>query len=1091
MNFIHFALHRPRTVMVAMVAVALGSVFAAQRMRTDVFPDLNMPIIYVAQAYGGMDSAQMEGLITNYYEYAFLYMNGIDHVETKNIQNIALVKLYFHPGTDMAQAMAEAAIYANRAKAYFPPGTVSPFILRLDASSVPVSYLVLSSETRKISELSDLMLFRVRPILASLPGASAPQPFGGSLRTIVVHLDPERLRAYRLSPQEVAEALAKGNTITPSGDARIADKMPIVSINSLVLDPKDLGKIPIKPGQSIYLRDLGRVEDGSDIPFGWALVNGRRSIYMPINKTADASTLAVVGEIRQSMDYMRKVLPKDVKLTLEFDQSPYVSNAIRGVIDESALGAFLTGLMVLLFLRDWRSVVVVVLTIPLALMGAVFGLWLTGQTINLMTLGGLSLAVGILVDEATVVIENIHTQMGKRKSIARAVFVGTAETTVPNMLAMLCILAVFLPSFMMEGAARGLFVPLAISVGFAMVTAFVLSVTFVPVLSIWLLRHAHADHHGRVDVPIKRRHWLQHVFNFAHFQGRYSMILSWLLARRWILAPVYVVVAGLVLWLAGSQVGREIAPQVDSGQFQLRIRAPSGTRLEVSEEITRKALQVVKDVAGPGNVAMSVAYVGVTAPTYTVNAIYLWTGGVDQAVMRISLKKHSGVRVAELQQKLRDKLPELLRPWLAELLERDFKYSPGRAAARASQLRFSFEPADVVNQVMSFGSPTPIEVVVSGPNLAVNHEYAKKIYAELDKIKSLRDLQFSQVMDYPRISVAVDRERAGFAGVTMADAATALIAGTSSSRYVIPVFWADPKSGIGYQVQLEVPPLRINSVDEVAMIPIKQQEDGGQMLLRDLARIHSGTMPEEYDRLNQMRYVSLVANIHGEDLGRVSTRLNKALADAGEPPSGTKVAIRGQVTPMLEMFHGLAVGLGLAVVVVFLMLAAYFQSVRLALVATATAPAVVAGVALALLVTRTTLNIESFMGAIMAVGVAVANAILLVTFAERSRLQGATALQAALTAARERLRPILMTSCAMIAGMVPMALGLGEGGEQTAPLGRAVIGGLAAATFATLLVLPALFATALGGASVRSPSIHPDDAASSYFDPNSAPVQLP
>jgi multidrug efflux pump subunit AcrB len=1121
MNVIDFALNRPKTVMVAMVAIALGSVFAATRMRTDVFPELNMPIIYVAQAYGGMDSAQMEGLIANYYEYAFLYMNGIDHVETKNIQNMTLVKLYFHPGTDMAQAMAEAAIYANRAKAYFPPGTVSPFILRLDASSVPVSYLVLSSETRSISELSDLMLFRIRPILASLPGASAPQPFGGSLRTIVVHLDPERLRAYRLSPQEVAEALSKGNTITPSGDARIKDMMPIVSINSLVVDPQDLGKIAVKPGQSIYLRDLGRVEDSSDIPFGWALVNGRRSIYMPINKTAEASTLTVVGELRDNLDRMRKALPEDVKLTLEFDQSPYVTGAIGGVVEESALGALLTGLMVLLFLRDWRSVIIVVLTIPLALMGAVLGLWIAGQTINLMTLGGLSLAVGVLVDESTVAVENIHVQMGKSPSIARAVLIGTTETMVPRLLAMLCIIAVFVPSFLMEGAARNLFVPLSFSVGFAMVSSYFLSSTFVPVASVWLLRHSHADYHGRLFFPHRFFQWLllgsrwlkaitpaaffpaQPVhwlirrlvlggrvtaerFTFIRFQGRYSLLLVRLLSWRWILLPAYLVVAALVLGLVGSQVGREIAPQVDSGQFQMRIRAPSGTRLELTEEITREALEIIKKKVGPENIDMSVAYVGVTAPTYTVNTIYLWTGGVDQAVMRIALRKDSGLRVAKLKEDLRKELPERLEPWLAHRLETEYQYSAAQAKGRASQMRFSFEPADVVNQVMSFGSPTPVEVVVSGPNLAVNQAHAKKIYAGLKQIESLRDLQFAQVMDYPRIRVEVDRERIGFAKLTVADAANAMIAATSSTRYMVPVFWADPKSGIGYQVQLEVPPARINSFDEVGMIPIKPQADGGQVLMRDMARIKAGTMPEEYSRLNQKRYISLSANIEGEDLGRVSAKLAQALADAGELPRGVEVEIRGQVTPMLQMFHGLAVGLGLAVIAVFLMLAAYFQSVRMAIVATATTPAVVAGVAVALFITNTTLNIESFMGAIMCVGVAVANAILLVTFAERNRQKGETSLHAALSGARERLRPILMTSCAMIAGMVPMALGMGEGGEQTAPLGRAVIGGLIAATFATLLILPAIFAVVLGKSKARSASVHPDNPESAHFSPSAA-----
>src|SRR5271155_4427460 len=541
-NILRFALRRPITVMVGVLAVIAGCCFVygvdlstrllpidlsvASKIRRDVFPDLNQPVIYVAQPYGGMDPAQMEGLITNYYEYAFLFMNGIDHVESKNVQNMALVKLYFHEGTNMAQAVAEAAIYANRAKAFFPPGTVTPFIMSLDASMVPVAYVTLSSDSRSVDELADLMLFRIRPKLASLPGTTAPQPFGGSLRSIVVNLDPERLRSYNLSPEVVAHALDRGNIITPSGNARVEDRMPIVSVNSIVVNPKDLGNIPIKPESDVYLRDLGEVKDTTDIPTGWALVNGRRAVYMPILKTADASTLTVANQLKNNLEDMRSVLPKDCKLELEFDQSPYVTGAVGGVVQESAIGAVLTGLMVLLFLRDWRSVIVVVLTIPLALMGALIGLFITGQSINLMTLGGMSLAVGILVDMGTVVIENIHTQMAKRPSLSRAVLVGTAETTVPILLAMLCILAVFLPSFLMKGAAGSLFVPLAISVGFAMITAFVLSITFVPVLSIWILK-AHVHGHAEADIPHGR-------FSFAAFRQRYAKVVRGILAARWL-----------------------------------------------------------------------------------------------------------------------------------------------------------------------------------------------------------------------------------------------------------------------------------------------------------------------------------------------------------------------------------------------------------------------------------------------------------------------------------------------------------------------------------------------------------------------------
>jgi multidrug efflux pump subunit AcrB len=1087
MNALGFALRHPLTIMVAVTAIALGSVFSVSRMRTDVFPDLNQPVIYVAQPYGGMDPAQMEGLITNYYEYAFLFMNGIDHVESKNVQNIALVKLYFHEGTNMAQAVAEAAIYANRAKAFFPPGTVTPFIMSLDASMVPVAYVTLSSDSRSIDELADLMLFRIRPKLASLPGTTAPQPFGGSLRSIVVNLDPERLRAYNVSPEEVARALDKGNTITPSGNARVRDLMPIVSVNSIVVNPKDLGNIPVKPERSVYLRDLGTVEDTTDIPTGWALVNGRRAVYMPILKTADASTLTVATQLKDAMPEMRDVLPKDCKLQMEFDQSPYVTGAVGGVVQESAIGAVLTGLMVLLFLRDWRSVIVVVLTIPLSLMGALIGLYITGQSINLMTLGGMSLAVGILVDEGTVVIENIHTQMGKQPALSRAVLIGTAETMVPILLAMLCILAVFIPSFLMKGAARSLFVPLAISVGFAMITAFILSVTFVPVLSIWILKaHAHHDHEAETAEPGR--------FSFARFRRNYLKVVRVVLARRWWVLGGYLVLAALVLGICGLQVGQEISPQVDSGQFQMRLKAPVGARLEVTEDLTRKALDEMQNILGPDSIKISVAHIGQTAPTFTANAVFLWTSGPDQAVIRISLNPAKKFRTEEVKERLRRELPLRLRPWLAEHL---LSYSVPRdlAARRAEQVAVSFEPADVINQVMSFGSPTPVEVVISGPNQEENRGYAEKVAAQMRKIPTLRDLQFGQAFSYPRIKVDIDRERTGLAGLTVAEAANAMIAATSSSRYIVPVYWADPKTGIGYQVQLQVPPAQMNSTAEVGMIPVKQNAEGAATLLRDVAKVSDSAMPQEYDRINQRRIVSISANVVGEDLGRAVRRIEDAITAAGAPPRGVKVGddnghIRGQVPAMREMFSGLASGLGLAVVVVFLMLTAYFQSVKLAFVSVATTPAVVAGVAFALYITNTTLNIQSFMGAIMAVGVAVANAILLVTFAEKARCAGAGAAEGARTGAEERLRPILMTSCAMIAGMVPMALGLGEGGEQSAPLGRAVIGGLSVATCATLLILPAVFSVVMGGASTDSPSLDPEDPESRYHIPDAvAPGQ--
>lgn len=1076
MNPIVFALRHPYTVMVGVAAIVLGSVLAAARMRIDIFPVLNLPVIYVAQPYGGLDPAQMEGLITNYYEYHFLYVNGIHHVESKNVQGVALMKLFFHPGTDMAQAMAETVQYVNRARAFMPPGTVGPFCMRFDTGSVPVGYLVLSSKTKTIGEIQDQALFKVRPMFASLPGVSAPPPFGGNQRTIVLNVDPKRLQSYNLSADDVVKALNNGNLISPSGNARIKDQMPIVPVNAMVKDPKELGSIPLRPGEDIYLRDVAAIEDSTDIPTGYALVNGKEAVYILVTKRAEASTLSVVHEVRANLQGMREAVPPDIDVDFVFDQSPYVTRAMWGIGIEGSICAALTGLMVVLFLRDWRSVIVVVLNIPFSLLGSVAALWLCDQTLNLMTLSGLALSIGILVDEATVEVENIHTQFEHTPSIARAVRRGNHETAVPRLLAMLCVLAVFIPTFFMQGSARALFVPLSLAVGFSMMTSYFLSSTFVPVLSVWLLRHYHPCDNRSLTVA-------------ARMQAVYARAMHGLMPFRGMLVPLYVVGVGLVIWLVGGELGREIFPTVDTGQFQLRLRAPDGTRIERTEEIAVQALDLIKEEAGPDNVELSLGYIGLIGSSYPINNIYLWTRGPEEAVLRVALKRGSGVRVEELKHRLRAKLPRRLGEWLKERLRAE-----GLPAEQVSQrvrgLKFSFEPADVINEVMSFGSPTPIEVAVSGPDFAQVRDYAEKVGDRLARIPSLRDLQLAQSLDYPAVAVHVDRERAGRSRVTVADVSRSLVAATSSSRFVVPVFWADPKSGIGYYVQVQVPPYEMNSAAEVGMVSIKGRTDK-QLLLRDVADVHSGTMPGEYDRYNMKRVLSLTANIEGEDLGRAIGRVHRALESAGPPPRGARVDVRGQVGPMRQMFgalgggrllEGLTIGLLMSVVVIFLLLTAYFQSPRLALASISTVPAVIAGAVLVLLATGTTLNIQSFVGLIMAIGVATANAILLTTFAERFRCEGHAAPIAAVEAAQRRLRPLLMTSFAMIAGMIPLALGLGEGGEQTAPLGRTVVGGLTASMLAKLLILPSVFAVIMGRSSTRSASLDPDDPDSAHFD---------
>ena len=1069
MNLVNIALRRPLTIVVVVIAVALGAWVALQRMTRDIFPPLGIPTIYVAQPYGGMDPAQMEGYLTYYYEYHFLYITGIEHVESKSIQGASIMKLQFHPGTDMSQAMSETVQYVNRARAFMPPGTVPPFVMRFDAGSVAVGYLVFSTDNpnRTVGQMQDAALNLVRPLFATLPGVSAPPPFGGSARTILINVKPERMRAYDLSPDDIVQAMTQANTISPSGNMNLGAKYPIVPVNAIVKNIRDLEGVPLRTtaNGAVFLRDVADVVDGADIVTSYALANGHRTVYIPVTKRADASTLSVVSLVKQSIPKFQSVLPDDVKVSYEFDQSPVVVRAIRDLAKEGALGAVLTGVMVLLFLRDWRSAFIVVLNIPLSLMAGAFALWVTGQNVNLMTLSGLALAVGILVDEATVTIENIHTHLARGAHVARAALDATMETTVPRLLAMLCIVAVFIPAFFMTGAAKALFVPLALAVGFSMVASYLLSSTLVPVLTVWVLR----AHEKRETDPAAGRRTA-----FERFQEAYGRVVRVAVAARWLVAPVYLIAAVLIVWFVGSRLGVEIFPKTDAGQLALRVRAPVGTRVENTEVLALKVLDLIKREAGPDNVAVTMGLVGVHAPNYPINLIHLWNGGPEEGWLAVQLKPGCGVRIEPLKERLRAVF-----------------------AAELPDARFSFEPSDIVNRVMSFGSSTPIEVAVSGPSLAVSKAHADKLYEKLKQIPALRDVQFVQSLDYPTVDVNVNRERAGLLGVKVSDVTRSLVAATTSSRFTVANFWADPVSGVSYNLQVQIPQSQTTSIEDLKNVPISSGNGKG-VLLRNLASVEPGAAVGTYERYNMARVVSITANISGADLGSVARQIARAIAETGAPPPKTNVAVRGQTVPLNELLTGFQNGLVMSVVVIFLLLGANFQSLRLSLVVVSTAPAVLAGVVLALAVTHTTLNIQSAMGAIMAIGVAVANAILLVTFAERARVGQASslsrpgsetgkmpvplsALEAAVDGARSRLRPILMTSCAMIAGMVPMALGLGEGSEQTAPLGRAVVGGLAFATLATLFVLPPVFAIIRRHSGTTSRSLDPGDPQSTHY----------
>jgi multidrug efflux pump subunit AcrB len=1050
------ALRRPITVVVLVAGIVLAALLAIARMRRDIFPAVGAPVIYVAQTWPGLTPAQMEGLIVSKYEYHFLYIAGIEHIESASIGNVAIMKLYFHPDTDVAFAMAQVTAMAYRSTAFMPPGTVPPFIMRLDAGSYPVAQLVFESPGRTGAELQDLALYRVRPILATMPGVSAPPPFGGRVRMLVVTLDPRRLRRYSLSPEDVAVAIAETNVTLPQGVVRIGSETLIANTNEVVARAEDLDGVPIRTGSgpAVFIRDVGHAADYADVTTEIALVNGRDAVYMPITKRADASTLAVVDEVRRRLPDMRAAVPRDIAIRIEFDQSIYVRGAIRGLLLEAALGALLTGLVVALFLGDLRGAAIVVTSIPTSLLLATVELWLTGQTVNIMTLGGLALAVGILVDEATVAIENIHTHLARGKRRAAAVADAMREVRAPQLIAMLCICAVFLPAFFMTGTPRALFGALSLAVAFAMTSSYAITSTLVPVLAVWLLREHATGRAARGGL-------------FERLRERYARAAGAVLGRRAIALAAFALATGGAI-VAARALPEELFPLASPHQFQLRVRAPSGTRLRATEETVLGVLDEIGKAAGEGGLETSIAHIGTTPPAYPADAMYAFNGGPHEATLLVALR------------------PEVARGGLRfydELRARLHRRFPGVA--------FSFEAADVVSQVLNSNAPNPVSIAVSGNDLATTREYAERIRAAFEELPELRDLAIPLALDYPSLDVEIARARAAQLGVTARRVGAAIVEATWSSQLTHIIFWIDPASGLGYFVSVRIHEPDIASADDLAGVPVAPPGEA-RPLLRDVARITRSSTPGEYDHLNSIRMIRVVANAGTRDLERIARAIEGALARVGPPPAqDVKVAVRGQIEQLRAAISGLERGLAIAIVVVFLLLAATFESFRDALAVLLGLPAVLAGVVAMLLATGTALNMPSFMGTIMSIGVSVANAVLLVKFFEDRRRAGDDARTAAREAARERLRPILMTSLSMLVGMVPMSLGLGEGGAQNAPLGRAVIGGLACSTLATIFILPATLSLVHGKRPFRSASLDPSDPESPHFRGEAPPETTP
>lgn len=1045
-DLIRGALRKPISVMVGIFGIVFFAVLSIRTIPVDIFPDLDLPTIYVVQPYGGMAPDQMDGFITTRYQDHFLYVSGIRDVEVKTIQGMSLIKLQFYPGTDMAQAAAEVANNISRAKAYMPEGTVPPQVIRFDASSVPVGQLVFSSTSRSLNEIQDFASSRVRPMFSKIEGVSSPPPLGGNQRTIVIRIDPQRLRSYQLTPEEVIRSITVNNQPSPAGNIRIGDKTLMTPVNSLIDKPQDFLNVPVRvgAGPTVFIRDIGTVEDAADITVGFALVHGRRAVYIPVVKKSDASTLSVVNNIRQSLPDLQNAVPEDVVISYEFDQSAYVTNSLKSLVTEGALGALLTGLMVLLFLRDWRSVIIVVVTIPISVLAATILLNLFGQTINIMTLSGLALAVGILVDQATVTIENIHQHLEMKKTKAEAIWDACREIIFPELLILLSILAVFAPAFVMSGIPRSMFLPLSLAVGFAMIASFFLSQTFVPVVANWLLKHEHADDHPKKET------------GFDRFKAKYLNVLQSIMGRGRFWTAVYLAVALALVAGGFALIGTDILPKANSRQFQLRMRAIDGTRVERTEQTTLRVLDLIKEEVGKENVDISSAYVGNVPTSYGTSQIFVFNSGPHEAVMQVSLSEHYDVNIDKLKENLRDRIGKVL-----------------------PNIKLSFEPIELVDKIMSQGAATPIEVNVAAKDIREAERFARSIMKNMQGIDFLRDVQIAQPMAYPILKIDMDRERVGQMGVTPAQVARSLVAATSSSRFTDKNLWLDNTKGLAYQVQVQIPEYEMSSVDDVRNIPL--QSGSLHPTLTDVASISEETGPGQYDRSGPNRLVTITANLHQIDLGRAGRAVEKAIADAGAPPRGMVIDFKGQVRLLRETLTSLQGGLAIAIVIIFLMLAANFQSFKLSLAILSSVPAVLAGSIVTLLLCGATLNLQSYMGIIMSVGVSVANAILMITNAENLRLEMKDPRKAGIAAAGSRVRPILMTSIAMIAGMIPMASGMGEGGDQIAPLGQAVIGGLIASTFVSLLILPTVFSLLQKSSSYDSVSLDPEDEASRFY----------
>ncbi len=1041
-GIVRIALARPLTFIVMAILIAVVGVLAAIRTPVDIFPDIKVPVIATAWQYAGLSPDEMSGrIITPFERVLTTTVNDIDHIESQSLPGIGVVKIYFQPGADIRTATAQVTSVSQTVLKQLPPGITPPLVLNYSASTVPIVQLALSGKGLSEGQMFDLASNQVRPGLVTVPGAAIPYPSGGRQRQIQIDLDPDALQSKGLSAQDVGNAIAAQNQINPAGFAKIGGFQYSVRLNNAPGSIEELNSIPVKVvgGATIYMRDVAHVRDGSAPQTNVVHVDGARSVIMTVLKNGATSTLAIVQGIKDALPKIQETLPKTLKIVPIGDQSLFVRAAVEGVVKEGAIAAALTSLMILLFLGSWRSTVIIAISIPLAILSAIIGLAVTGNTLNTMTLGGLSLAVGILVDDATVTIENINWHLEQGKPVHRAILDGAAQIVTPAFVSLLCICIVFVPMFFLPGVAGFLFVPLALAVVFAMIASFVLSRTLVPTMAMYLLKPhgASGDHDEHsAGAPGSRNPLVrfQRGFEvrFERIRAGYGGLLERVLAapKGFVIGFLAVVLLsfGLVPFL-----GQNFFPSVDAGQIAMHVRAPVGSRIEETsaefDRIQRRIRQII-----PADELVSVVD-NIGLPVSSINTTYNNSGTVGPQDGDVLIQLSEGHRPTE----------EYVRQ-LREQLPRDF---PGST--------FSFLPADITSQILNFGAPAPIDIQVTGKEASANAAYAQKIMRRITRIPGLADARIQQSARYPQLNVAIDRSRIGQYGLTERDVTTSLASSLAGTAQTAPVFFLNPENGVSYPVVAQAPEYRIGSMSDLSSIPVTGS-DGRSQVLGGLGTIVRTNAPAVVSHYNIAPVIDIFATPAGRDLGAVASDIRQVLDELkAEAPKGATVTLRGQYATMNNAFSGLGYGLLGAIVLIYLLIVVNFQSWLDPFVIVTALPGALAGIIWILFITGTTLSVPALTGAIMCMGVATANAILVVSFARERLAELGDATAAALEAGLTRFRPVLMTALAMIIGMLPMALGLGEGGEQNAPLGRAVIGGLLVATFATLLFVPVIF----------------------------------